>query len=294
MILTYTIENNKYENIRQILKEEFEMSDRLILKLKTNERICLNDSIVKIGNPIHLGDILTIHLDIDEDNSNIVPTKMDLDILYEDEGMLIVNKPPHLAIHPSQLHYDNSLSNGIKYYFDSIGLCRKIRPVNRLDKDTSGIVIFAKNAYIQECFVRQMKRKQFQKQYLAILEGNLEQTSGIIHVPIGRKSDSIIERQIDENGFDAITHYDVLEYLKDATLVLFRLETGRTHQLRVHSKSIGHPILGDTLYGNSSTLINRQALHAFQISFIHPIRKEKMKLRAEIPDDIIYVIQQKR
>lgn len=142
MILEYKIENIKYLTIKQILKEEFEMSDRLILKLKTNKRIFLNNIPVYINYPIKLGDTLTIDMNFVEDNSNIVATKMDLKIIYEDEFMLILNKPAGIAIHPSQSHFENSLSNGLKYYFDSIGLKRKIRPVNRLDKDTSRYCCF--------------------------------------------------------------------------------------------------------------------------------------------------------
>ena len=139
-----------------------------------------------------------------------------------------------------------------------------------------------------------MKNNQFKKQYIAILEGNLENLKGTINAPIARKADSIIERCVDSNGSPAITHYDVLEKLNVATLVYFHLETGRTHQLRVHSQFIGHPILGDTLYGSSSDLINRQALHAYKVTFIHPITKEKMTIKSNIPQDMITVIQQKR
>ena len=137
MILTYTIIDNKYGTIKQILKEEFDMSDRLILKLKNTKQIYINHSAVSINHPFKNGDILTLNMNFEEDNTNIVPTKMDLEILYEDEFMLILNKQAEIAIHPSHLHFDNSLSNGVRYYFDSIGLKRKIRPVNRLDKDTS-------------------------------------------------------------------------------------------------------------------------------------------------------------
>jgi len=139
-----------------------------------------------------------------------------------------------------------------------------------------------------------MKNNKFKKQYIAILEGVLEKSKDTIDVPISRKPNSIIERCVDSNGSTAITHYDVLEKLKDATLVYFELETGRTHQLRVHSQFIGHPILGDSLYGNSSDLINRQALHAYKTTFIHPITKETKIIKADIPEDIINVIQQKR
>lgn len=131
-----------------------------------------------------------------------------------------------------------------------------------------------------------MKNNAFKKQYIAVLDGILENKSGTINAPIARKEGSIIERCVDKNGDTAISHYTVLKYLKDATVVLYTLETGRTHQLRVHSKLIGHPIIGDTLYGKASHIISRQALHAYKINFIHPILKEKMEFIANVPDDI--------
>lgn len=144
MKLTYNIKDYKYESINHILKEEFSMSSRLILKLKKNEKISLNNSIVSINSPIKIGDILEISIDFEEDNSNILPVKIPLNVIYEDEAMLIIDKPAGMPVHPSMLHYNNSLSNGVKYYFDSIGLNKKIRPVNRLDKDTSRYCYFCK------------------------------------------------------------------------------------------------------------------------------------------------------
>lgn len=137
MFLLYKVLNDKYINVKQILKEEFNMSDRLILKLKNAQKIKLNNEIIYVGKDVHINDIVTVNIDFVEDNSNIVPTEMNLEIIYEDDAMLILNKPAGIAVHPSILHYNNSLSNGVKFYFDKIGLKRKIRPVNRLDKDTS-------------------------------------------------------------------------------------------------------------------------------------------------------------
>ena len=225
-------------------------------------------------------------LDFDEDNNNIVPTKMKLNILYEDDYLLILNKPAGFPIHPSMLHFEDSISNGVKYYFDSIGLHKKIRPVNRLDKDTSGIVIFAKNEYIQECLVRQMKNNIFIKEYIAICEGVLPKNKGIIDEPIARKTDSIIERCVDASGDKAITHYEVIKTNGELSVVHLTLETGRTHQIRVHLAHIGNPILGDTLYGKASKLINRQALHSYRVTFMHPITHERLELEAPLFEDM--------
>jgi len=243
MKLEYRITDNKYENIKQILKQEFNMSERLILRLKTNNKIFLNNIPVSIYTPFSIDDTVSILLDFEENNSNIVPTKMDLQIIYENEYYLVIDKPAGVAIHPSILHFDNSLSNGIRYYFDKIGLKKKIRPVSRLDKDTSGVVVFAKNEYIQECLVKQMKQNIFEKEYVAILDGLLEEKSGTINAPIARKENSIIERCINENGDIAITHYEVISEFGNMSYVKFKLQTGRTHQIRVHSKFIGHPII---------------------------------------------------
>lgn len=287
MKLEYKIkENNQYYNIKEVLKKEFHISDRLIAKLKNAKQIYLNNKPAYVSERLEVGNSIVVDLDFNEISDNIIPTKINLDILYEDEALLIVNKPCNMPVHPSMEHYTDSLSNGIKYYFESIHLNRKIRPVNRLDKDTTGIVIFAKNQYVQESLIRQMKNNNFKKEYLALVEGKLENASGIINAPIARKKNSIIERQISSNGVTSITHYTLIKKFSNYSLVQFVLETGRTHQIRVHCKYMGHPILGDTLYGNSSELINRQALHAYKINFIHPIINEEMEIVAELPADI--------
>ena len=238
-----------------------------------------------------------IHMRLNRINSALVwfnryltmqdPMKMDLKIVFEDDSLLIINKTAGIPIHPSIHHYEDSLSNGVKYYFHQIQLHKKIRPVNRLDKDTSGLVVFAKNEYVQENLIRQMKTKEFQKEYLAILDGILPAPSGTISAPIARKEGSIIEREINfQTGQEAITHYQVLQQQNTLSLVKFQLETGRTHQIRVHAKSLGAPILGDTLYHQSSKLISRQALHAFKITFTHPILKKKMSFEIKLPKDM--------
>lgn len=280
MILKYEVDKI-FNNIKEILKVHFEISDRLLLKLKRNNRIKLNGKVSNVRDIANIGDIIEIDLDFDEDNSNIVPTKMNLDILYEDDSILILNKPPFTPIHPSCDHYEDSLSNGVRYYFDHIGLKRKIRPVNRLDKDTSGIVIFAKNDYSQECLVRQMKQNIFKKYYFAIVTGDMSALSeGTIDAPIARKENSIIERCVDfDNGDRAVTHYKFIKKIEpNSSLIECKLETGRTHQIRVHLAYIGFPIFGDTLYGTKSEFINRQALHAYKIEFNNPITKKHQEI----------------
>ena len=283
MNLSYKIkETDKFDNVFHVLKEQFLLSDRLITKLKKVNKIYLNNLPTYSRKLVNIGDTISVTIDFEEDNSNIVATEMPLDIIYEDDYLLVINKPAGIAIHPSILHYSDSLSNGVKFYFDKIGLKKKIRIVNRLDRNTSGLVIFAKNEYIQECLIRQMKTKEFKKEYLAIVEGILDKKSGTLDYPIARKEGSIIERCVSPNGDKAITHYEVLKTFNNLSLVHIVLETGRTHQIRVHFSHIGHPVLGDTLYGNPSKLTNRQALHSYRITFTHPILKKVMTLEAPI------------
>ena len=205
---------------------------------------------------------------------------MDLDIIYEDEWLIIINKPAGIAIHPSLLHYTNSLSNGVRYYFDSINLKKKIRPVNRLDLNTSGLVIFAKCSYIHDMLSLQMQDGSFKKTYLALIHGKLESKKGVIDLPIARRSGSIIERCVDfENGKKSITEYEVIKYIKEDknSLVKCNLLTGRTHQIRVHFSYIGHPLVGDTLYGIDDGF-NGQKLDCCLLEFIHPITKKVLKI----------------
>ncbi len=162
MELKYTVYDlSNYTNVRQVLKNEFNMSNRLITKLKQNKSIYLNDEGTYLDKLLSIGDVVKCKIDFNESSENIIPVQMNLKIIYEDDYLLVIDKPCNMAVHPSILHYTNSLSNGIQYYFNTIGLNRKIRPVNRLDKDTTGIVIFAKNEYIQECLIKQMQNRYF-------------------------------------------------------------------------------------------------------------------------------------
>ena len=293
MFLEYKVINNNYKNINQILKQEFKLSARLMHKVIINKLVLLNNKQIDTRSSINIGDNVKIDLNYEEENDNIVPVKMNLDILYEDDCLLIINKPAGIAVHPSILHFEDSLSNGIRFYFDSIGLKKKIRPVNRLDLDTSGIIVFAKNEFVQECLIRQMNNNIFKKEYIAIVTGHLKEKSGVINLPIARKENSIIERCISEKGQNAITKYEVIKELDSISVVKCFLETGRTHQIRVHFMAIGHPLIGDSLYGSKSSLINRQALHCYSISFVHPITKEVLNITCNLPKDKENIFKQK-
>lgn len=282
MNIEYIVKNIPFENytINDILLNDLNFSKRLLKFLVNNRLILCNNSICNTNTYVKINDVVTVFLDYEEDNSNILPINMGLDIVYQDDWMLIINKPSGIAVHPSILHYSDSLSNGVRYYFDSINLKKKIRPVNRLDINTSGLVIFAKCSYIHDMLSLQMQDGNFKKTYLALIHGKLEFKKGIIDLPIARKSGSIIERCIDfENGKKSITEYEVIKYIKEDknSLVKCNLLTGRTHQIRVHFSYIGHPLVGDTLYGIDDGF-NGQKLDCCLLEFIHPITKKVLKI----------------
>lgn len=284
MELTYQVKTNE-QTINQILQNELQISSRLLYKLIKLQKILLNNKICDTRSITNAGDIITIDFNYEEDNSNIVPTQMNLNIVFEDDWLLIINKPAGIAVHPSILHYSDSLCNGIRFYFDKIGLKKKVRPVNRLDLNTSGLVVFAKCEYIQECLIFQMKCHKFKKEYLAICNGIFDKKSGTISLPIARKENSIIERCISENGQPSTTHYEVIKEFNNYSLVKCILETGRTHQIRVHMAAIGHPLIGDDLYGSISDLIDRQALHCYNLQFVHPVNNNVLNFYGELPID---------
>lgn len=297
MVLEYIKKKeDNYETVRQVLKQEFFISSNLLTNLRKNKLVFVNGNSTYLDFRLQEFDVVTVNFDlIDEECNNIVPVKMNLDILYEDEYLLVINKPAGIPVHPSMLHFEDSLSNGVKYYFDSINLKKKIRPVNRLDRNTSGLVMFAKNAYVHSRLSCLMEKNQFKKEYVAICEGIFAKSSGTINAPIARKANSIIERCVSPDGDVAITHYNVIKHYLinglNVSLVRILLETGRTHQIRVHMAHIGHPIFGDSLYGNVSNLINRQALHSCSIEFQHPITGKHLAITADLPEDIKKLIK---
>ena len=281
MILSYKVEQENL-TINYILKQKLGVSSNLFSRLINKKLVTVNNQTCDTRDFVHIDDIININLDYSEDNSNIIPTKMHLDIIYEDEAFIIINKPAGIAVHPSFSHFDNTLSNGLRFYYDQINLNKKIRPVNRLDLNTSGLILFAKNEYIQESLIKQMSTNTFKKEYLAVVCGKLPVNEGTINKPIARKSNSIIERCISPNGKQAITHFKVLKEYDSFSLVNCILETGRTHQIRVHFASINHPLLGDDLYGVKSNLINGQALACYKLSFFHPVSKKYISFK--LPD----------
>jgi 23S rRNA pseudouridine1911/1915/1917 synthase len=292
MKLKYLVDlENDSITLERFLKYKLNLSTKLLRKLKSNERIFCNGKVHKIFLQIFCGDIIEIDMDFEEETEFLEPQNIPLEILYENEGFIAINKNPGIVVHPSANHYNGTIANALIYYFKQNNLNIKIRPVSRLDRDTSGVILFAKNAMIQDALIKQMKNRDFKKEYIGMVEGHIIHKNGTISLPIKRKDGSTIEREVASDGIHAVTHYKVLKKFNSSTLVKFELETGRTHQIRVHCLGINHPLIGDTLYSpNICPLIDRQSLHARRISFFDPVFGNKITITAPTPADIKYLI----
>jgi 23S rRNA pseudouridine1911/1915/1917 synthase len=276
--------------IREYLKTELGLSTRLIRSASINKKIFVNDQVVKMNRVLTLGETIKIDLEKDE-SQDIAPEKMDVDIVYEDEDILVVNKKPFMVVHPTKSYQSGTLANGVINYFMESNQNCIVRLVSRLDMNTSGLIIIAKNQFSHGMLSKEMTENKVEKRYLAIVHGIMEEKQGTIDQPIYKPEgvENGTRRIVDERGQRSITHYKVVEEFHDASLVECKLETGRTHQIRVHLNHLGHPIYGDTLYGygeEEEDLIKRQALHAYGLNFKSPRTGEELELRAELPEDM--------
>lgn len=285
--LQYRItESDTYSNIHELLKAHG-YSSTVIRHLKETENgIQRNGVWARVYEPLASGDTVTILLTEEASSENIAPTPLPLDIVYEDEDLLIINKPAGMPIHPSQGNYDNTLANACAYYFQQKGEPFTYRCINRLDRDTTGLLIIARHAYSASLLSSMVAKREIHREYLALATG-LVPDSGVIEAPIARVDGSTIEREVNfETGEFARTHYRRLEYKNGYSLVSLKLDTGRTHQIRVHMKYIGHPLPGDFLYNPDYSVIRRQALHSYRLTFTHPITGKELQFTAPLPDDM--------
>ena len=239
------------------------------------------------------GDHLQVRICETKNSEKIPPTNLPLDIIYEDEDILVLNKPAGMPIHPSLNNYTNSMANALAYYFQSQGKPFIFRCCNRLDRDTSGLTIVSKHLVSGSILSDMTKYREVHREYLAIARGSVTPSEGTIQAPLGRKEGTIIERTVDwEHGEDAVTHYKVVKEANGHSLVSLRLETGRTHQIRIHMKYLGYPLIGDYLYNPDMEYMTRQALHSHHMEFTHPITGEHMSFTAPLPEDMARIIQE--
>lgn len=290
-LISYTSEEDL--TLKEVLLDKLNFSVRSLSKMKREKSVLVNGEFKKPSVKVSKGDLIEVK--IEEEMANFEAQDLGLDIIYDDFDIIMVNKPPFMVVHPTKSHYDNTIANGVTNYIVNKNENVKIRFVNRLDMNTSGLVIVAKNAYAHHTLSLAMSEDKVEKKYITVVKGIVENDNGTINQPIYRPTEDSIKRVVDEKGQPSVTHYKVIERLNDATVLEVKLETGRTHQIRVHMDYIGHGIIGDELYGYEDTsLINRQALHAYSLVFEQPRTKERLEFKANLPRDIEELINKLR
>jgi 23S rRNA pseudouridine1911/1915/1917 synthase len=287
--------------LKTILQKRMFVSRSLLSRLKQTEQgIMLNGERVYISVRVAAGDHVEVRME-QETSADIVPQNIPLDIIYEDEHLLVLNKPSGIIVHPTHGHYINTLANGVVYYWQQSGQNVRFRPIHRLDQETSGVLAIAKNPYVHQWVSEQMIAHTTKKEYVAIVYGEVHEEQGTIDAPIDRDPSSPHLRIVLETGYPSVTHYKVEQRFMDVTQVRLWLDTGRTHQIRVHMRSIGHPLIGDKLYftnasgkafelNEASLAMNRHALHAEKLGFTHPATKQWIEFTAALPTDMLEFI----
>lgn len=288
LIIDITKENEGLR-IKEFLIEHYSFSSRLLSRLKKRNAILLNGKAVSVTKNVFRNDQLEIIFK--KEKLNYEGIEMPLDILYEDGDVLILNKQPFIVVHPTKTHLSNTLANGIAFYFEKNNIQKKIRFVNRLDMDTSGIIIIAKNSYAHQFIQKQMEDQSIEKRYNAVVSGRFPFDEGTINLPIGKKDKGDIMRKVFNEGKNSLTKFKKInDFGEKGALLDIELITGRTHQIRVHFSHYNNPLIGDTLYGEPSNIINRHALHSSYLKLRVPRSKEPIEINSPLPKDISFLI----
>lgn len=286
-IIYHLTEEEEGLRIEQFLKRKGYSSQNIASIKRMPKSILVNGNHYYMRDTLSDGDCLAVHIQETKCSEKIPPSKITLDIVYEDEDIIVINKPAGMPIHPSMNNYTYSLANGLAWYYHIQEKPFIFRCCNRLDRDTSGLTVVAKHLVSGSILSSITRRHQIQREYLAIARGKVSPESGTIAAPLARKPGTIIERTVDfDHGERAVTHYKLLKYGNGHSLISLCLETGRTHQIRIHMKYLGYPLIGDYLYNPDMEHISRQALHSHKLSFPHPITGEQMEFCAPLPDDM--------
>ncbi|KEZ49831.1 RluA family pseudouridine synthase [Metabacillus indicus] len=274
-------------SLQQMVKEKLHVPKGLAHSFRINKDVKVNEKDPDWTQPLKESDSVMIRV-YQEEDCGTAAEYMELDFLYEDDHFLIVNKPAGMDTHPNEPSQTGTLANGIASHFQMNGLSRKIRHIHRLDRDTSGAVVFAKHALSHAVLDRLLEERKVKRTYTAVVQGEVKQKKGRIDHPIGKDRHHPSRRRVSPGGQPAITHFKREGYTRkfDVSLLKLQLDTGRTHQIRVHVSHIGFPITGDVLYGGNQNLIRRQALHASEISVVHPFTGEEIEVSAPFPEDM--------
>jgi 23S rRNA pseudouridine1911/1915/1917 synthase len=282
LLLRYVI-TDRYSGylLKDFLRVHYRMSGALVRRLKYSENLYINDQASRADSELKAGNTVCVDLYMPDGQRNVSSVRSELDIIYEDEHMICLNKPSGVCTHPVRFYTDCTLANHLVHYYNSKDMFLKIRPVSRLDKNTSGIITFAKNEYVQDV----MSKNNIDKEYIAIVHGVFNEKKGIINAPIEKKTS--VEREISEKGKPATTMFEVIRESEKFSLLRIIILTGRTHQIRIHLSHTGHPLAGEDLYSgyDDSDIIQRHALHSYKMTCRHPIYKYMLSLSAPIPVD---------
>ncbi|TCS75294.1 23S rRNA pseudouridine1911/1915/1917 synthase [Effusibacillus lacus] len=272
--------------VKEVIRQTLGISRGLLRKIVAENGVFVNGRPVYITSRIQAGDLLRLRT-MPEWSEDILPQPIPFEVVYEDRDVLVVNKRAGLVVHPTKGHYTGTLANGVVHYWREQGETARFRPVHRLDKNTSGLLLIGKNHFSHQRLSEQIAHRQFRREYLAVVHGIVKEPAFAIDAPIMKKAGDPRERVVSESGQPAITHVAVERLLQSATLVRLRLETGRTHQIRVHMRHIGHPLFGDDLYGiGHRDGMERQALHAEVLGFSHPRQGKRLEFTAPVPPDM--------
>ncbi|MFD2679721.1 RluA family pseudouridine synthase [Bacillus seohaeanensis] len=272
--------------VRQFLQEQL-ISKRTLTAIKHDGGfISVNGEEVNVRYPLKVGEILKVVFPPERRSEGVIPEEIPVDIIYEDDDILICDKPAGMNTIPSGDRPYGNLVNALTSYYEHEEIASTVHIVTRLDRNTSGLVLVAKHRHVHHLFSLQQKERGIKRRYEAFAEGCFTNELGTINKNIGRKESSIIEREVREDGQYACTHYRVLRQKEHFAHLILQLETGRTHQIRVHLASIGHPLVGDDLYGGSLALLSRQALHCVSLGFFHPVQKKWMQFKSMLPSDL--------
>ena len=281
-----TEQDDDGKTLKEVLKKKLDFSSRLLTKLKQSKTVFIDGQYSKYHEIVRKG--TQIKIIMEEEPNHFIPQNINLEIIYEDIDLILINKHPGIVTHPTKSHPDNTISNATAWYLMNKGVNCKIRFVNRLDMNTSGLLIIAKNSYSHHILSKQIQQNEIEKKYIAFVWGIIEDSRGKIEAPICRPSDGSIKRTVNQRGRRALTEFKVLKRYKNATMIEINLITGRTHQIRVHMSHLGHPLIGDSLYGTDDTyLISRQALHASYLSFLQPRYRNIVQVEAPLPNDLV-------
>lgn len=285
-------QEHKGMSIHDYLRSVHNFSRRLLKNVKEiPENICVNGEAKTVRHLLSAGDVIEVIFPSENIGLGLTTEDIPLSIVYEDDDILVIDKPARVATIPSFKHVNGTIANAVLGHYEKQHIPYTVHVVTRLDRDTSGLLLIAKHQYSHSLLAREQQVGQVNRHYCAVVEGNLKQQIGTIDASIGRKEDSIIERTVDETGKKAITHYQVEQESNEYSLVSIKLETGRTHQIRVHFSYIGHSLAGDDLYGGSTQHIDRQALHCKALTFTHPFTKKVMQFHSAPPHEFIQLLK---